>query len=187
MSCWQVSKYRPSRSRTSSVSRVSERVVNPTRSANRTETSRRSITEPGWGVGSEPDPGVGKGRPGVEVPDAALRSAPHTPQNLSPGSLAPPQAGQAMARVAPHSEQNRLSGRFSVPQFGHVTLLTPPGPSNWRHGSRSAGERVAEGGPNGQGTHRHDLEWGALNSGIGCGAGPFYLLGVSTKRSFERA
>jgi hypothetical protein len=40
-----VSKYRVSSSRTSSASRFSESVVNPTRSANNTETSRRSAVE----------------------------------------------------------------------------------------------------------------------------------------------
>src|SRR6266511_2398318 len=104
MSVRLVSKYRDRSSRTSSASRFSDSVVNPTRSANSTDTSRRSE------VGAS-----------VTSAASAPSGAPHWPQNRSSGSLAAPHEGQATARGLPHREQNRRPGRFSVPQLGQVT------------------------------------------------------------------
>src|SRR5206468_1654218 len=109
-----VSKYRDSSSRTSSASRLSEREVNPTRSANSTDTRRRSAEGGSRGGSRRPVP-----RSGV----------PHSPQNLTPGSLGEPQDGQATASGLPHSPQNFRPGEFTAPQLAQVTtsLSLPPG------------------------------------------------------------
>src|SRR5438477_6600213 len=103
MSCREVSKYPESSSRTSSASRDSESDVNPTRSANSTETSRRSDS---WGAAGV---GTGEGAPSESA-------VPHSPQNLALGAFAVPQLGQARTRRLPHSAQNFRPASFSVPQ-----------------------------------------------------------------------
>ena len=90
----------------SSASRPSDRVVNPTRSANRTDTSRRSAT------------GAADARALDSVVAAdELRAAAQLPQNFSPGSFDAPQDGHETASGAAHSEQNLRPLLFSVPQF----------------------------------------------------------------------
>src|SRR5690242_5314171 len=105
---WRASsKYRERSSRTSSGSRDSESVVNPTRSAKSTETRRRSaagvlLAGPGAGVG-----------PGTDV---SVSAAPHSPQNFTVGPLAAPQEGHIRASGLPHSPQNLRPASFSEPQ-----------------------------------------------------------------------
>src|SRR5439155_23402931 len=111
----QVSKYRVRSSRTSSGSLLSESEVNPTRSANSTETSRRSAAGAGagsaglvaWAVAPVPPP---------------FSPEPHSPQNLAAGGLAEPQAGHARARRFPHSKQNLRPASFSLPHTLQRTL-----------------------------------------------------------------
>ena len=55
---------------------------------------------------------------------APCRPVPHSPQNLTCGSLAAPQLAQIWARVVPHSPQNFRPGAFSVPQFEQT--IEPP-------------------------------------------------------------
>jgi hypothetical protein len=58
----------------------------------------------------------------------STKCRPHTPQNLSPGSVGAAQAGQATASCSPHSEQKRRPARFSCPQAEQPSVLTgPPG------------------------------------------------------------
>src|SRR5262245_9150241 len=93
----QVSKYPERSSLTSSASRDSDREVNPTRSANRIETSLRSAT----------------GASGCPRPDRAAAAAagpesevPHSPQKPSSGPMGLPHDGHACASGDPHFEQN---------------------------------------------------------------------------------
>jgi hypothetical protein len=122
INAFDVSKYLASSSRTSSASRVSDSLVNPTRSAKRTETSRRSK--------------LGAVRVGsrcatvsalvVPVGEAVAASGePHSPQNFEPGSFVVPHLGQAAASGAPHSPQNFRWAALSVPQVvqGSSSLL----------------------------------------------------------------
>src|SRR6266542_803567 len=107
-----VSKYRVSRSRTSSASRLSERLVNPTRSAKRTDTSRRSAAGAaegwGWALGTTSDGAV------------AARGDPHSPQNFTVVGFGAPQFAQTRASGVPHSPQNLRPGSFSVPQAEQI-------------------------------------------------------------------
>src|SRR5438874_13128169 len=109
MSRRDVSKYRESSSRTSAGSRDSEIVVNPTRSAKRTDTRRRSAA--GLSTGADVRTGT----------VASSSAAPHSPQNLSRASFGAPQEGHARARAVPHWPQNFLLGAFSNPHVGHLT------------------------------------------------------------------
>src|SRR6266511_2867565 len=118
MSRRHVSKYADSNSRTSSGSRASLSVVNPTRSANSTETSRRSDDAAARPFGRAAATPAGS---------TALPSAvPHSPQNRSDGSFGAPQDGHTTASGDPHDEQNFLPSRFTVPQFPQVTPCPPP-------------------------------------------------------------
>src|SRR5690348_15692961 len=99
------SKYRESSSRTSSASRDSDNGVNPTRSAKRTETRRRSAA----------------GFSRVATGASAASGVPQSPQNASSGSFTAPQLGHASASGDPHREQNFRPGRFSVPHEGQFT------------------------------------------------------------------
>src|SRR5436189_6387974 len=109
----QESKYRDSSSRTSSASRDSDSGVKPTRSANSTETRRRSAT----GAST-----VAVAPVAAPLADASPRGAPQSPQNLFPGGFSPPHVEQLIARALPQSLQNRLPAGFSAPQFAHVTI-----------------------------------------------------------------
>src|SRR5919198_6160344 len=100
-------------SRTSSESRDSDNAVNPTRSANKTETSRRSAS------------GGAGGPAGAGTWASGVSAAPHSPQKRSPGSLSVPQAGQSTASGRPQLAQNLRPSRFSVPQFGQfISILS---------------------------------------------------------------
>src|SRR2546425_4827847 len=119
MSRRQVSKYSESRSLTSSGSRLSESDVKPTRSANNTETRRRS------------DCGVARGTPSAAVDWIPGPSAvPHSPQNLNRGSLRLPQLGHTSASAEPHPPQNLRSAGLSVPQVGQIKAEPPA--RRWR-------------------------------------------------------
>lgn len=85
----------------SSASRVSDAVVNPTRSMKSTETTRRSATGVGGlaGAGSTPS------------------GEPHSPQNFVSGAFVLPQVGHAAASEEPHSPQNFRPGSFAAPQL----------------------------------------------------------------------
>ncbi len=86
----------------SSASRPSEAVVKPTRSAKRTETSRRSATGSCFGVSTE------------RACESA--TAPHSEQNFAPAARGAEHDAHVRASVAPHSEQNFAPIAFSVPQ-----------------------------------------------------------------------
>src|SRR5437660_2828512 len=101
----ETSKYLDRSSRTSSASRDSDSVVNPTRSANRTLTSRRSVAA-----------AMGLGAATAGRDSGAPRDAPHSPQKSNWGSLAAPQEGHSFASAPPHLPQNFRPGAFSVPQ-----------------------------------------------------------------------
>ena len=82
--------------------------MKPTRSANRTETSRRSAA-------------AGSGATGLLRGDASPASAPpHSSQNACSGSAAAPHEGQASASGDPQPRQNLAPGRFSVPHAAQV-------------------------------------------------------------------
>src|SRR4051794_29759402 len=94
------SKYADSSSRTASGSRDSDSGVNPTRSANSSETTRRSETgSTGGAVGL----GVAESAGGVAPPADGASGVPHSLQNLP--SAGAPQLGQTALTAAPHSEQ----------------------------------------------------------------------------------
>ena len=95
----------------SSASRPSEARVKPTRSANRTETSRRSAA------------GRRRRAAGSELRRCASAD-PHSPQNFFAGAFAVPQAGQATRERAPHSPQNFRPAWFSALQAGQAMLVT---------------------------------------------------------------
>ena len=128
------SKYRASSSRTASGSRPSASAVNPTRSANRTETRRRSATGAARGPGSGTDgcPGVEAAAASVAGDDEGIVTAsvfPHSPQNRTPGPLGVPQLGHGTARRVPHSPQNLRPTSLDAPQAGQ--LMGEPGRA-WR-------------------------------------------------------
>src|ERR1035438_1361052 len=113
MSARQTSKYWVRSSRTSSASRLSERVVKPTRSANSTETIRRSVA---GGAAAE-----ARSRGRLAPPSSPI---PHSSQYLASGLAGVEQPGHTRAYGAPHSEQNLLSGRLWAPQLGQATANT---------------------------------------------------------------
>src|SRR3954447_15252921 len=84
-------------------------VVKPTRSANRTETRRRSATGTSVLAGFA-----------VVVAAAAPSCVPQSPQKRWPGGLTAPQLGHAASSEVPQLPQNRLPVGFSVPQLGQV-------------------------------------------------------------------
>ena len=92
----------------SSASRPSDAAVNPTRSANSTETSRRSACA--W------DAVVSGVWPAVAASDA-----PHSPQNLAPGAFEVPHDAHARVSGAPHSPQNLRFASLGSPQEPHST------------------------------------------------------------------
>ena len=125
--------------------------MKPTRSANSTETRRRSAI--GASMGREPA-GVRAGASDADTsPEAAAAAAatpiaaaaaaedvrlplsgePHSPQNPASGSLAAPQTTQAVARGDPQRRQNLRSGRSSAWQVPQITW------SRSRGRSRAAG------------------------------------------------
>src|SRR5438270_13991911 len=96
-----MSKYRPRNSRTSSASWASEKGVNPTRSANRTETRRRSAAGGEAGMGWS-------------------RVVPHSPQKRAPGRLVAPQVGQGEVKGWPHVSQNLRADGLSAAQLEQI-------------------------------------------------------------------
>ena len=84
--------------------------MKPTRSAKRTETSRRSAAG-----------AAGSRVAGARRLDSAV---PHSPQNRCPGGLAAPQDEQTAASAFPHSPQNFCPAGFSAPQLVQVTSGT---------------------------------------------------------------
>ena len=115
--------------------------VKPTRSANRTETSRRSLAVPaGW----PPNPGLpfrrvavqcrpARGSPASATPPAAVvgalvpgaplpaSAAPQSPQKRAPGRLRAPQSEHVATSAEPHASQNRRPAAFALPQRSQVT------------------------------------------------------------------
>src|SRR3990172_10899963 len=114
-----VSKYFDRSSRTSSESRASESAVKPTRSANSTETSRRSETGAATSPRGPTELGAGLA-PGAN-------GVPHSPQNFTVGGLSVPQLGQASASDVPHSPQNLRPPSFSAPHASQRISYPPPG------------------------------------------------------------
>src|SRR5438552_10746806 len=110
-----MSKYRVRSSRTSSASRDSESVVNPTRSANRIDTRRRSALGRSRGVAARIVAVTGAAAPA----GLSATGAPHSSQNLAPEATGWP-LGQTAASPAPQLLQNLASVRFSVPQFAQI-------------------------------------------------------------------
>ena len=98
-------------------SRLAESVVKPTRSANRTVTTRRSVVGPAGSVAPSP-PDTDDVAAG---PAPAPRFVPQLPQNLAPAWLVAPHEGQPPS-AEPHSMQKRPSAGFAVPQVGQVTM-----------------------------------------------------------------
>jgi hypothetical protein len=85
--------------------------VNPTKSANNTDTSRRSAT------------GASPAADAVATEIAPVSNgAPQSPQNLLPGSLELPQEEQTVASALPQSPQNFFAEGFSAPQFEQTTI-----------------------------------------------------------------
>ena len=74
---------------------LADSVVNPTRSANSTDTSRRSET-------TGPAAGVG----GATAGAAAMSGVPHSAQNFAPASAGSPHAGHDWLTGAPQWMQN---------------------------------------------------------------------------------
>ena len=110
-------KYCDSSSRTASGSRASDNGVNPTRSQNSTEHTRRSATGPAVG---------GTNTPG---PAAAASATPHSPQNFWPGELTVPHERQADASAAPHPPQNFWPEGLSAEHRGQIILAEGYRPS----------------------------------------------------------
>src|SRR4051812_12198622 len=106
------SKYTDSSSRTASGSRLSDNGVNPTRSANSSDTMRRSET------GAAPVAGASTGP--AAVAGAAVSGVPHSLQNLPPVNGAPHVGHDTMIGV-PHSEQNFAPGRLTAPQAAQLS------------------------------------------------------------------
>src|SRR5262245_2800570 len=107
-----VSKYRERSSRTSSASRLSDNVVNPTRSAKSTVTRRRSATGAvTFGAG----PFVGSA--------ATPRAVPHSGQNFAAASTGVSQDGHVRASALPHSLQNFAPGATAVWHDGQATAF----------------------------------------------------------------
>src|SRR3954452_2724966 len=97
-------KYRDSSSRTSSASRDSESVVNPTRSPNSTEVTRRSAT------------GCVGGKAALAGADAAAaRDSPHSLQKRP--DAAAPHDGQNWPNRSPHEEQKRAPSGLGAAQL----------------------------------------------------------------------
>jgi hypothetical protein len=93
--------------------------VKPTRSAKRTDTTRRSATGDALRPGAT---ALGTGAEAFELPVSGVA---HSEQNLAPGGLAKPHCGHAAARGAAQSLQNFAPARFSLPQLGQINPTRP--------------------------------------------------------------
>ena len=123
------SKYRVSVSRTSSASRSAANGVNPTRSANRTETSRISATGASAGAAAADSPFDAPGPATTAVPGAPgaapWRPVPHSLQNRAVGAFVVPQLGHVPDSFIAQPLQNLAPLGFSVPQFEQITGVAP--------------------------------------------------------------
>ena len=99
-------------------SRLADSDVNPTRSAKRTVTTRRSVALPAPSAVSPAGPAAAV----VGVAIAAPRLVPQLPQNLAPAAFVAPQFGQP-PRAVPHPMQKRPSDGLSVPQVWQITMV----------------------------------------------------------------
>jgi hypothetical protein len=119
-----IAKYSLSSSRTVSGSRDSDSGVNPTRSQNSTEHTRRSATgrpsDPAGGAAGDDE--AATGRPAAATsPEAGPASAyPQAGQNRSPGGTGSRHDGHP-PRGAPQPPQNRSPSPRDAPHCGHVT------------------------------------------------------------------
>src|SRR6185436_5240779 len=95
-----------------SASRVADRLVNPTRSANSTLTTRRSVVRAGAAARA-----AGAGSAGA--PSGAASLVPQFAQKVAPGTIVAPQLGQPMR--LPQRTQNFASAGFSAEQFEQIT------------------------------------------------------------------
>src|SRR5512141_1030911 len=104
-------------SRTCSASRPSANGVKPTRSANSTDTRRRSavVTEGGALVAAAVSEAV------AVVPSAV----PHLPQKRASGRLGSPQWAHVAASGLPQLSQKRPPAGFSAPQFEQFMIGWP--------------------------------------------------------------
>ncbi len=143
----------------SSASRPSASVVNPTRSAKRMETSRRSAT----GASAEVEGPGWKGAV-VEGRGPATSGVAHSPQNFAVAEFVVPQAGQTAARRPPHSPQNLRPASFSVPQLEQINPIA----LSKRNVPESVSESQSHGSANLVGVH-HSSTFGraALSQGLG--------------------
>ena len=119
----------------SSASFRSASVVKPTRSRNRTDTKRRSVSGSVWsGV-------TGSGEAAIEISDV-----PHSPQNFTPVGFAVPHEAQVTLRAVPHSPQNLRPSSLGVPQASQVMVTDTgrdPTGANWLQVAPSFGPRLA--------------------------------------------
>src|SRR5439155_16653461 len=90
-------------------------VVKPTRSTNRTETTRRSAAD---GASRK----VASRATGAPL---SLSDAPHSRQNLRPRSLGVPHASQGALSTPPHSPQNFAAVSLAAPQCGQMRQGSP--------------------------------------------------------------
>ena len=116
------SKYSDSSSRTASGSRASDSGVNPTKSQNSTEHTRRSA------AGSRPGPGTAAGAAGTAADGAGVtsaRAAPQARQKRCPAITGAPQDGQPPHRTAAMpAEPVTLLQKRTAPSAPHATLPT---------------------------------------------------------------
>src|SRR5262245_34238226 len=127
---WKKRSMMPCQSSGSSCSASS---IEPFTPANRTVTCLRSPSRADLEcrILSARCCGVHAAGSGVRISTFGLwiccKEAPHSPQKLSPGSLAVPQAEQTKTSGVPQPEQNFRPSRFSCPQDAQVTVSTPGG------------------------------------------------------------
>src|SRR3954453_17936213 len=117
------SKYADNNSRTASGSRLSDNGVKPTRSANRSETMRRSETGTASAGAAASAAATGGELATSAAVAAAPSDAPHSLQNF-PEPAAAPHCGHVAAMDAPHSEQNFAPARLAAPQLRQTSSAT---------------------------------------------------------------
>lgn len=100
--------------------------MNPTRSANRTDTRRRSATgSPACPAAVPLDARAAAVTGAPAVLEFAVSGDAHSEQNFALGGLAKPQVAQGPAKGVAHSLQNLAPARFSLPQFGQINRCQP--------------------------------------------------------------
>jgi hypothetical protein len=127
-----------SSSRTSSGSRRSDRVVNPTRSANSTETSRRSASAtPGWSIGGEANPVCpGATRSPRAVPHLGRSGPRRRPPPRRPGRPAAARGRSASRSCCRRGCRSRSSDRSCAvppgqPSRSRSLPIRSPGELGW--------------------------------------------------------